>query len=301
MILLRDVGWVAIYELGEAMRTRLFQLAILAYLGGIGFAVWLLTVILREMEAPLAAAMGLPPTDRPGALLNNLLADGSITDLLAPLAGGRAAAERLLGEPIAALWVGGAAMGMLPVVLLFTSGGTVSAELRSRSIRYLACRVDRLAIGLGKLVGQLALGGMAALLGVALAWILAMTLMVDNPPVDLAVGLATRAGWALAYALPWVGLGLAVSQWITNPNAARVVAGGLFVGMHVLAAWLRDKAGLDGMGRLADLGTLFLPPGLWLELWSTEPGAAAMAALRGAALAVVYYAIGHARFVRRDL
>ena len=40
---LLDTLWVAVYELGEAVRTRLFQLVILAYLGGIGFSVWLFT------------------------------------------------------------------------------------------------------------------------------------------------------------------------------------------------------------------------------------------------------------------
>lgn len=301
MILLRDVWWVAAYELGEALRTRLFQLVILAYLGGLGFANWVLVEILTEMEAGLAETMGLPPTERPGALVGELLADGRLTDLLAPMAGGRSAALELLSLPLPALWAGGAAMGLLPVVLLFTSAGSVSAEVRSRSVRYLACRVERLPMGLGKLLGQVALGAVAAALGIALSWGMAMGLMVGNDPVALAAALVARTGWALAYALPYVGLGLAISQVIANPNAARVVAGLAFVAGHWLAVWLRHHSGLDLPGRLADLGVLLLAPSLWRELWSPEPLAAAAAAARGLVLGIGYYAVGHALFVRRDL
>lgn len=301
MTLLRDGAWVAVYELGEAVRTRLFQLAILAYLGGIGFASWLLARILTEMEGEIAGAMGLPNTERPGALLNELHQNGALAQLFAPMAGSRSAAEALLDTPIPALWVGGAAMGLLPVVLLFTSAGSVSTEIKSRSIRYLACRVDRLPIGLGKLVGQVLLGAVAALLGVVLAWIMAMTLLVGVPPVDLALALVVRTTWALAYALPWVGLGLAVSQVVPNPNGARVVAGILFVASHWLGFWLRHHSGPDTLGRIADLGTMMLAPSLWRDLWSPDLSLAGMAAARGALLAVVYFAIGHAWFVRRDL
>ena len=45
-----DVWWVAVYELGEAVRTRLFQLVLLAYAGGIAASGTVLVLILKAAE-----------------------------------------------------------------------------------------------------------------------------------------------------------------------------------------------------------------------------------------------------------
>src|SRR5436190_18668269 len=103
-----DVTWVAIYELGEAVRTRLFQLVLLAYAGGIGFSSWLLVEILRQMETAAATAMGVPPTTRPGAMMGKLVENGQLRDLLTPIVGS-GDVQLLLHRPILALWTGAAA------------------------------------------------------------------------------------------------------------------------------------------------------------------------------------------------
>lgn len=296
-----EVFWVAVYELGEAVRTRLFQLVLLAYGGGIGGSVWVLSQILLQMEAGLARAMKLPPTEKPGAMLNTLLADGSITDLLAPMVGGEQAAKGLLTQPIPALWAGGAAMLLLPIVLLFTSSGSVSAELKSRSIRYLACRAGRLQIALGKLLGQVFLGGVAAGIGVLVAFTLSMTLIVGNDPLPLLLALSVRSVWAVVYALPYVGIGLAVSQLVANPNGARALGALVFVLLPVLSWLLKEYADTGFVSRLADLGTLFLPNANWGGTWSSDPAVSGAAAGRALVMAVAFFTVGYARFERRDL
>ncbi|MFN7145807.1 MAG: ABC transporter permease subunit, partial [Myxococcota bacterium] len=207
----------------------------------------------------------------------------------------------LLDEPLLALWCGVALMVLLPLVLLFSSAGSIASEVKSRSVRYLLCRTGRLEIGLGKLAGQLLIAIVAAALGGATAWAMVMTLMVGNPPVGLAVALAERTFRAVLWALPFAGLGLMASQWVASPNGARVIAGGLFLAMPTAGWFLGLRADLDVVGRLCDFAGMFVATKAWPDFWSPEPDVLGAAVLRGVVLAVVYYAAGHVVFARRDL
>ncbi len=298
---LADVGWVGVYEVGEAVRTRLFQVVLLAYAGGIAASIWILTKILHTMESAAAVTLGVPATERPGAMLQSLVAGGDLARLLQPVVGDGNDAAALLSEPILGLWTGVASMALLPPVLLFSASGSVAAEVKSRSVRYLLVRTGRLQIGLGKLLGQLLIAFVAVTLGGVVAWGMGMTLMVGTPPLDLALSLLGRSARAAAWGLPFAGLGLATSMWIPSPNGARAVAGVGLLGMLVLTAWLTALAGPDFVGRLSDLALQFLATTTWSGYWSNEPGVFAFAAARGLVLAIVYSALGQAVFARRDL
>lgn len=300
MRFLRDLAIVAAYEVGEAVRTRLLQLVILAYAGGIGFATWLFVKIVGEAEKTLAATLGVPATERPGTMMNQLTRGGEVERILGAMIG-ESDATNLLDRPALALWIGAVSMWLLPLVVTFAASGSVATEVRSRSIRYLLCRTGRLQIGLGKLAGQLLLGLVAATIGSCVAFVLGMTLMVGNPPLDLALELANRTLRSALFALPFAGLGLAASQWIASPNGARVVGGGLFVTMPLLSALLTWLSGPGFGGRLADMGLLFLATTGWGDFWSTATGAFGIAALRAVGLATIYTAAGQAVFARRDL
>lgn len=300
-LFLHDITWVAIYELGEATRTRLFQLVLLAYAGGIGAATWILVKILGTLEDTLASTLGVPTTERPGAMMQQLLENGDLAQLVQPIIGEGNDPSAILSEPILGIWTGMASMALLPLVLLFSASGSIAAEVRTRSLRYLLCRTGRLEIGLGKLVGQLLIAILAVAIGGVVAWVMGMVLMVGNPPLDLAVAIATRSVRAVAWALPFAGLGLAASSWVPSPNGARAVATALLLGMPMLAWQLHEQVDLTIVGRLADLGGLFLATNAWPDFWSPEPGELAMALGRSVALAVLYYAAGHLVFVRRNL
>lgn len=298
---LHDVTWVAIYELGEASRTRLFQLVLLAYAGGIGAATWILVKVLTQLEAALAETLGMPKTERPGAMMQQLLENGDLAQLVQPIIGEGNDPGSVLGEPVLGIWTGMASMALLPLVLLFSASGSIAAEVRTRSLRYLLCRTGRLEIGLGKLAGQLLIALLAVAIGGAVAWGMGLVLMVGNPPVELALAIAGRSLRAVAWALPFAGLGLAASSWLPSPNGARAVATGLLLGMPMLAWQLHERTDTSVLGRLADLANLFLATNTWPDFWATDPGDLAMATGRSLALAVLYYALGHAVFARRNL
>lgn len=298
---LADVYFVARYELGEAARTRLFQLVMLGYSGGIVASTWVLVKILVQLEANVATTMGVPTTEKPGALMNTLLRDDGLVDLVSGFAGGDEVARALLTEPILGLWTGATSMALLPLVLVFSASGSIAAEVKSRSIRYLLCRTGRLQIGLGKLLGQLFIAAVAAGIGGALAWGLGMVWMVKNPPIELAWSILDRTGRAAVWSLPFAGLGLAASQWIPSPNGARVVAGAMMAAMPITAAILDHYAGADVVGRIADLAGMFIATTAWTDFWSTDTLTFAGAVIRSLVLSVIYYALGHAVFARRDL
>lgn len=296
-----DTGWVAVYELGEAVRTRLFQLVLVAYLGGVGLTNWILVKFLAEAEAGLAQTMGVPATERPGAMIAQLTQNGELLDFLGPVVGGRAAARMLLDEPVLGLWAGVVAMGLLPLIVAFTASGSIATEVKSRSIRYLACRTGRLEIGLGKLLGQLFLAGVAAGLGIVLTVGMGETMMVGVPVAPLLTTLVERVGRACIYALPFAGLGLAVSSFVPNPNGARVVTGGIVVGMYVGTAWLERRVDDSVLGRVADLVRLFCANTTWGDFWTVDDAVLGAAIGRCLILALLYYAVGHVRFGTRDV
>jgi ABC-type transport system involved in multi-copper enzyme maturation permease subunit len=233
--------------------------------------------------------------------MNSLLRDDGLVDLVAGFAGGDEVARALLTEPILGLWTGAASMALLPLVLLFSASGSIATEVKSRSIRYLLCRTGRLQIGLGKLLGQLFIALVAASLGGALAWALGMTWMVKNPPFDLAISILDRTVRAAIWSLPFAGLGLAASQWIPSPNGARAVAGALVAAMPITAALLAEYAGVDAVGRIADIAGMFIATTAWADFWSPDLVTFGGAVVRSIVLAVVYYALGHAIFARKDL
>lgn len=298
----REVGWVALYEAGEAARTRLLQLGILAYLGGLGFFNAILIMILREVEGEAARALGVTPTSRPGAMLGQLQAEGKLDDLVSFLAGEQSGeARKLLSEPLLGLWATAGAMVLLPTLLAFSASGTVATEVRSRSIRYLACRTGRLQIVLGKMLGQSGFAALALAVGGGMTWLMGMLLMVKVPPLGLALCLLSRAPRVLAFCFPAIGLGIGASQIGGSPNGGRVMGMGVWFGMPILLAWLSEKAGPDTLGRLADLSLTLIAPSNWWALWSLDPSTAMAAGGRCLVLGLAYFSVGFLFFRRRDL
>jgi ABC-type transport system involved in multi-copper enzyme maturation permease subunit len=297
----RDVFVVARYEFQQAARTRLLQVGVLAYAAATAAAHYGFVRGLREAERSVASAMGVPPTEKPGALLGAALKSTDLRRFLADLLGSEDVLDRLADVPVLALWSGAVAMVLLPLFVLVGTSTAVSAEVETRSIRFLALRTERLPIVLGKLGGQLSVAMLAAASGVAVTVAVGLTLMVQQPPAGLAWGGAMQAARALVYALPFAAMGLAVSQWVPRANAARLVTMLLLFAVLFGHVWLEAEADATPLGRAADLGRSLLPGFGWVDTWSTEPLPFALAAARAGVLTVGWLGLGYLRFDRRDL
>jgi ABC-type transport system involved in multi-copper enzyme maturation permease subunit len=297
----RDLAVVALYEFQQAARTRLLQVGVLAYAAGTAAADYGFIRGLREAERSVALAMGVPPTEKPGALIEAALKSTDLRRFLADLVGSESALDRLTQAPVLSLWSGAVAMVLLPLFVLVGTSTAVSSEVESRSIRFLALRTERLPIVLGKLGGQLAIAVLAALSGVLVAEVAGLTLMVQQPAASLAGYALLHAGRGIIYALPFAALGMAVSQWVPRANPARLATMLAMVAVLVAHAWLDEVADATALGRLADLARTLLPGFGWSDLWSVDPLAFSLAAARCGVISLAWLALGYVRFDRRDL
>ncbi len=298
---LADIFVVAAYELQQARRTRLLQVGLLLYAAGTAAADWGFVQALREAERSVAQAMHVPATEKPGTLIAEVLKSDDLRDFLGGLIGSTELFDRLATEPVLGLWSGAVAMVLLPLLLLLGTSVSVSAEVESRSIRFLALRTERVPIVLGKLLGQVAMAGLAALVGVLVTEIIGQTLMVQVPIVGLALSSTRRAACALAYALPFAGLGLCVSQWIGRSNPARVVAVVFLLAILVLGEWPPADWLPDWIAPGLEVLRGFLPGRGWDEAWTDDPLAFAMGLARYALNTLAWVGLGYLRFDRRDL
>ncbi len=296
-----DVAVVALYEVQQARRKRLLQALVLAYAAATGAAHWGFVQALAEVEGQVADTLHVARTERPGTLIQEVVASESMRRFLGDLVGDSTTLDRLLDTPVLALWAGAVGMVLLPVLAMAGTTASISAEIESRSIRYLALRTERLPIVLGKLLGQVGMLAAAALVGVLVTEAAGLTLMVRVPPLALLLGALEHTGRAWVYALPYAGLGLCASQWLGRTNVARVAGVLLLVGTtvaHPVLLWLSDTT---LPGRFADLGRLFLPGTGWSDLWSSNPVDFSLGALRLVGVCLVWTAVGYLRFDRRDL
>lgn len=298
---LADVLVVATYELQQALRKRLLQVLVLAYAAVMGGANWAFVKLLAQLEGEIALTLGVATTERPGTLIDELLKSESLRTFLGEMVGSVDLLDRLLDTPVLALWSGVVAMVTLPILVLAGTSASVATEVETRSIRYLALRTERLPIVLGKLVGQLAILVLAALAGIVVSEVAALTLMVRVPPGAMFVGALEHTGRALVFSLPFAGLGLAVSQWVPRTNLARLLGLILLIVSAVALPVLGHFSGPDPLGRLYDLLRLFLPGTGWDDVWATDPLAFGLSSLRLAGVCLAWVALGYLRFDRRDL
>lgn len=299
--LLVDVARVAAYELVQAVRTRLFALVTLGYLAILGLVLHTFIVGLAYAESNLATTMHVGHTSRPGALVGELAKNGQLVSMLEDFLGSEHAARGLLAEPPLALAGSAMAMFLLPAVFLFTTPGSIASEVSTRSIRYLACRTDRLAIGIGKLVGQILLGAVAAALGIALTLAMGAIEMVEVPFFASLHTLVSHTLGALFFAMPYAALGLACSSLFSNAHAARAVAAVLTVASLIGYAYVSSEWITEAPPFLAELVLHAMPNDAFSAYWSSDALVRLSAFGRGVVLVAVLHAVAQARLDRRDL
>ncbi len=299
--LVADIAVVATYEMQQALRKRLLIVLLLGYAAATGVAHWGFVQGLKELEGQAATAMGVARTERPGILIAEVLKSSELRRFLGDLVGDSSRLDALLDVPVLALWSGAVAMVLLPVFLMTGTSTTVSVEVETRSIRFLALRTERLPIVLGKFVGQLVMGVLAGLTGVIVTELVGLILMVQVPPLGLAIGSLEHMARAMVFALPYAGLGLCVSQWLARANVARVVAMIVLVAVTIANPVLDAYSDATLLGRLADLTRLFLPGTGWGDVWGDDPLALALTTARSVVVTLAWVALGYWRFDRRDL
>ncbi len=230
---LRDVALITRFHLLRAVRSRALMAFWALYLLVVTGADWLFTRILLEFEQKAARALGVPETDRPGAMLETLRGNGDLQELFSGLFSDADAVDRALNTPFLAvihLWIG---IGVLPFLAAAAGAETLSGDLRDRTLRFEVVRTGRMEIVGGRFFGQAITVIVAVVASVIGTVIVGAFAMVDQDLWALVLALGRDCPALAAWALPWVGLGVSCSSLTRAPAVARALAPSA-----VFAAWV---------------------------------------------------------------
>jgi hypothetical protein len=248
----------------------------------------------------LATSLGLSAPKDAGSVTATLWKSDAFRRMLTGLVGDRALAERLLAVPPLALFYGWLSLTFTPLLVMWTASTRIAEEIASGSVRYVMFRAARSQWCLGKFAGQAAQIFGALLLSAAGAWLVGYFRMKSFEPAASAEYMLIFALKAWLYALPFLGLALAVSQLFSTPNLALAFGFISLLAVSILNGLSKWLAG-DGWRRAWDIVGLLTPGGHRQGLWWNDAQHLAPATVFLLTLAALYLLLGHARFSRRDL
>ncbi|MFT4624671.1 MAG: ABC-type transport system involved in multi-copper enzyme maturation permease subunit [Myxococcota bacterium] len=301
MTSLRDAWLVAVFEVRRSIRTWRALALIVLYMVATAGAAYLFIEFIGSAEQSIAVALGVPVTETPGAMLDELRESEPFRRGMGAMVGGEDALDALLVWPVLAIFHLWLSFLLVPFFAASASAESIAIDVQSRGLRFEALRTGRLEIVLGRFGGQLLLTGLAAALSIVGVWAVGMMYMVGHTPVGLAVGLVWLGGRAWLFSVPFVGLGVACSQLTASPAWARVMAIAGVAGSWVLygiARWLVREG--EAYAVVGDLLLQVLPQGWLRGFWA--PGVDWwVSGLVCIALGLVALSLGFLRFTRRDL
>ncbi|MCP4868436.1 MAG: hypothetical protein GY898_06935 [Proteobacteria bacterium] len=295
---LRDVALVARWWLARSVRTRSAGALVLIYTLLLAGGAWMFTKFIHSMELTLANTLRVPPTKKPGAMLDTLKERGELKELLQGMIEDPAAVEWAIQLPVLSTFTFWMGLGAVPFLACAAGAEAISPDIRDRSLRYELVRTGRLELVAGRFLGQAFLVGLGLAFGCAGVWIVAMTGMVDQPPAEQATSLMLFAPRLWVWSLPWLGLGIACSQLSGTVNFTRTLALGGTVGVMIvfgITQWLSD----DYWPILGDLVLPILPHSYSLGLWGPGFGWAGEALIL-AAMGLVWALVTYPLFARRN-
>ncbi|HEY8430681.1 MAG TPA: ABC transporter permease subunit [Sandaracinaceae bacterium] len=297
---IRDALLVAAFDLGESLRSRKVLVLLALYVAGAVAAAFIFTEVLQQVEEELAAQLLVARTDTPGSLTQAVMESPELERVLARLVDDEALARELLRVPPIALLYGWFALTFGPAFVALASSDAISAEVASGSVRFSLFRTDRGAWAFGKLLGQAAMLAASVALGAAAAWITGWARLASFAPFESALYLVRYAGTSYVYAFTHLGLALGVSQLTRSVPWSRALGLLALVGVSAAHGWLSRDSVREAAPVLADSVRVLFPAAHRLDLWRPAAGEVLPAVVFLLALGVTYFAIGHARFARRD-
>jgi ABC-type transport system involved in multi-copper enzyme maturation permease subunit len=298
--MLHTVVLIARNELADSARSRRVMVMVLLYFLGAMAASAMFISGLHHIEGELAKSLGLTAASGGEGLTTLLWKSNRFREIMTRLVGDKALAETLLAVPPLALFYGWLSCAFTPLLVMLTSSARIAEEISTGSARFLMFRTARAHWCLGKFLGQ-ALQIFGALLLSALgAWLIGLLRMKSFEPGPTAAYMFWFALKAWLYALPFLGLALAISQFFTSPNLALACG---FVMLVVLSVLTRLTGWLAGEGWRQIWHVIkALTPGAHRQaLWWNDATHLLPAAAILLVLSAAYLAAGYARFARRDL
>jgi ABC-2 family transporter protein len=288
---------VARFEIMEALRSRGVALLVLVY--GVG-ALISSHVFLRVLHAAETQALDMlaEQMNTPGQQLPADLVRENAMPWLVQLVDDPSIREQLLQMDPLSIFMGFAALQVVPFMALFGSAGCIAHDVSSGAVRFVLFRCDRLAWALGKTAGQAALMAGGLLLSALVASAVG-TWSLGTFDAERLLWLLRTAFRAWVFGVAYLGLFCGVSMISSTSARARALGGLLWtvvsIGHAVLTSdWLPDYLG--PARHLAWLAPSHHQSGLWSASWSTYLTSVGCLL----ALASLGFAGGYNSFRRRD-
>lgn len=297
---LRDALVVARFDLAESLRSRRVLVFLILYVAGAVASTVLFTEVLQEAEEVLAEQLLVARTTQPGSLTQAIMESPELHRILSRLVGDEALVTQLLRLPPVALLYHWVSVAFAPVFVMLTASDAISGEVASGSVRFSLFRTDRASWAAGKLLGQSALLAVGLLFGALGAWITGFVQLASFQPWETAVWLVRYAGTAFFFAFAHVGLALGVSQLTRSVPWSRALGLFALVVAFALPRWLEWGPLSESAPVLSQTLQQLFPSAHRLDLWRPELASVGRSAAILVALGAAYFALGHARFARRD-
>ena len=300
MSALVTVAKIAAFDFFESVRSRRALALLVLYVAGSIAATAMFVKFVMVFETTAASVLSVGQTDSAGAMTEELMQTEQMFRAFEDLVGDRALARALMTIPPIAMFYGWLAFTFIPLLVTFTSGDSVAAEVASGSVRFALFRVDRLSWAVGKLLGQ-ALLMLVGILAGAVASLATSSLLMTNSHVGLtAVWLARFSGRAAVYGFAYLGLVVGCSLVAKSLNGARAAA---LIGLFAIGVGgnlLESEWTTTTFPVLAPTLSTMFPQGHDLDLWRVTFADRAPGIVMLLALGLAYFTAGYAMFARRD-
>jgi len=287
------------FEIADSVHSRRAAVVLALYLAAALLGVNAFATALQRLEQQLAELLQTGPAPA-GALADSLWKSARFRQMIVALIGDRETALSLFSMPPIALLYGFLSFFYTPFFALLVSTPRVAMEVYTGSCRFVLFRTSRMAWILSKFIGQAVLVLLALALSTAGAWTLARFRLTGMDAFSAAAGIAIMSGKAWLFSLPFVAVGLAISQSLRSPNTAQALGFLAWIGTGALA-WLAKRYAGEGIRMAWDVVALLVPQGFQLELWRMEFASFAYAALWLLVLTAAYLMLGFLHFSRQDL
>ncbi len=297
---LRALTVVTGHEFLDALRSRRALVVLILYTAMAVLTTNSAINVLQKVEDELSSALQLDEPAAAGTVSSSIWKSERFRRMVARAVGEDSLVNDLIGTPPIVLIYGGLAFFYTPLLVVLIASTRVSEELASGSARYALQRTSRLAWSLGKWLGQVALVGVALLVGGLGAWVVATVRMAATDGAAVIAGMLVTALRTWVFALAYVGLATGVSHCLRSPGRATAVA---MLGMLALSvvSWMCELWYGSGIRELWHLARWLTPQHQRLQLWRADPGSWIPALIHLTALSVTYLSAGYAVFRRRDL
>lgn len=288
---------VARFELAEAIRSRLFVVAMALYASGaaLGSYVFIKTMAAAETAArhSLATSMGIDASQLPPDLVRE-----KALPMFASLVDDESIRQELLRMPPLSIFYGFMTLNLVAVLVVVISAGTMAADVYSGATRYSLFRCDRLTWATGKLLGQEAVLAAGLSVGALVAGGIGMAYEAHFQSESW-IWLLRTSFRAWLYANAYLGIFAGLSLVASSPLQARAFALFAWIGLGIAHSVVTAEFVNQRIPWLHYLGWL-LPAAhhrsLWSPSWSTYlPSALALLVMGG-----VGFMLGHRVFRGRD-